>query len=85
MAPRKAPRKSLFGSQKWYFPDFPFRGSVGGRPVRNAGVSGNNFPKLLDSYSESVGFLGGCSAAMNHHLCFQISHSTGTQLHCWHL
>ena len=31
------PRKSLFGSQKWYFPDFPFRGSVGGRPVRNTG------------------------------------------------
>ena len=36
MAPRKAPRKSLFGSQKGYFPDFPFRGSVGGRPVRKA-------------------------------------------------
>ena len=35
MAPRGAPQKSLFGSQKWYFPDFPFRGSVGGRPVRN--------------------------------------------------
>ena len=30
MAPRKAPRKSLFGSQKWYFPDFPFRGSIVG-------------------------------------------------------
>ena len=37
MAPRKAPRKSLFGSQKWYFPDFPFRGSVGGRAVRTPG------------------------------------------------
>ena len=36
MAPRKAPQKSLFGSQKWYFPYFPFRGSVGGRPVRKA-------------------------------------------------
>ena len=43
-----------------------------------AGVSGNNFPKLLDSYSEAVGFLGGCSAAMSHHLDFQISHSTDT-------
>ena len=36
MAPKEAPRKSLFGSQKWYFPDFPFRGSVGGRPVRKS-------------------------------------------------
>ena len=35
MAPREVPQKSIFGTQKWYFPDFPFRGSVGGRPVRN--------------------------------------------------
>ena len=25
--------------------------------------SGKNFPKLSDSYSEAVGFLGGCSVA----------------------
>ena len=28
MAPRGAPRKSLFGSQKWCFPDFPFTAVV---------------------------------------------------------
>ena len=26
MALRGAPQKSIFGTQKWYFPDFPFRG-----------------------------------------------------------
>ena len=36
-----------------------------------AGGSGNNFPTFLDSYSEAVGFLGGCSVAMSHHLDFQ--------------
>ena len=35
MAPREAPQKSIFGSQKWYFLDFPFRGFVEGRLVRN--------------------------------------------------
>ena len=35
MASRRAPQKSIFGTQKWYFPDLPFRGSVGGQPVCN--------------------------------------------------
>ena len=33
---KRGPPKVPFGSQKWYFPDFPFRGSVGGRPVRKS-------------------------------------------------
>ena len=50
-----------------------------------AGVPGDNFPKLLDLYSEAVGLLGYCSDAMSHHLHFQISLSNGAKLHCWHL
>ena len=34
MAPRRAPQKSIFGTQKLHVPDLPFRGSVGGQPVR---------------------------------------------------
>ena len=37
-----------------------------------AGVTGSHFPKLLDSFSEAVGFLGYCSAAMNHDLDFKL-------------
>ena len=47
-----------------------------------ARVPGNHFPKLLDLYSEAVGFLRYCSAAMRHHFDFQISPSAGSQLHC---
>ena len=48
MAPRGGPRKSLYGSQKWYFPDFPFRGSVGGQRVRNSkGIQ--RFPQVTPS------------------------------------
>ena len=35
MAPRGPPPKSPFRIPKIVFPDFPVRGSVGGRPVRN--------------------------------------------------
>ena len=48
-------------------------------------VPGNLFLKPLDSYSEAVGFLGFCSDAMSHHLDFQISHSNGAKLPCWHI
>ena len=37
------PPKALLGSQKWYFPDFPFRGSVGGQRARK-GRSGWDGP-----------------------------------------
>ena len=30
MAPKGPPPKSIFASQKWHFPDFPFRGSCSG-------------------------------------------------------
>ena len=36
MGPRGTPQKSIFWSQKWYFSDFLFRGSVEGRGGRKA-------------------------------------------------
>ena len=45
------PESPLFGSQKWYFPDFPFRGSVGGRPVRKAMI----YCKLWSLRSGEIG------------------------------
>ena len=39
MAPGRAPKKSIFfGTRKRYFPDLPFRGSVGGQLARNSRV-----------------------------------------------
>ena len=40
MGPRRPPKSLFFWSQKWHFPDFPFRGSVSEGPKGGAGVKG---------------------------------------------
>ena len=67
MAPRGALRKSLFGSQKWYFPDFPFRGSVGGRRVRKSkvGVWNRQRQHLIWGLRQKDGAIGRKQASKN--------------------